>query len=297
MRDILCYLKMNDVEYEENVSFIRLSTIRLGGTAALVAIPDSITKLVGLLRFLSEKSKKYKVIGKMSNILPPDGIYDGVLIKTTGLDKYYLKGSALYSECGVCFPTLTLKLASLGIGGFEELSGIPGTVGGLVAGNAGAFGKEIADVLIDATVYDPEHDAITTLENSELGFLYRNSIFKKKTLFLLAATFKLRQSPEEEIKKNLQKYREIRREKQPCGYPSLGSTFKHPKGLYASKLIDDLGLKGYTVGGSMVSEKHAGFIVNCGNATSTDVKTLVDYIEKTVYQSYGIRLEREIEYL
>lgn len=297
MQEIISYLKMNDVKFEESVGFPTLSSIRLGGTAAVVAYPDSISMLTQLLRFLSEKAKKFKVVGKMSNVLPPDTRYDGLILKTTEMNNYSFTGTSLCAECGVSVPTLAYKTALLGISGLEELSGIPGTVGGLVAGNAGAFGKSVADVLSEATVYDAGRGTVLTLRNDELDFSYRNSIFKEKPLFLLSAVFDLSPSSKEEVRAKILKYREERMSKQPYDYSSLGSVFKRPEGAYAAKLIDDLGLRGYRIGGAMISEKHAGFIVNLGDATSSDVKRLVQYVEERVLTEYGITLEREIEYL
>lgn len=296
MRGIKSYLKMNDVEYEENLSFKVLSTIRLGGYAELVAYPDGVGSLIRLIDFLSESDKKFKVIGKMSNILPPDGRYRGVLVRTDKLNEFHLEGETLCSECGISFPLLVNRLASIGVGGLEELSGIPGTLGGIVVGNSGAFGKEIADVIIKASAYDIKRRKVLALKKEDLDFAYRTSVFKHKPLVLLSATLLVKHQPKEKIKEKIQAFREIRRAKQPSD-PSLGSTFKRPDGAYASQLIDELGLRGYTIGGAEISQKHAGFIINNGNATSADIKELIEYVGNAVFENFGIRLEKEIEYL
>lgn len=297
MRGVIDYLKMNDVEYKENLSFKELTTIRLGGSAAVVAYPESVCELIKLVRFLEKTNIKFKIIGNMSNILPPSGLYNGVIIKTARLNSIYTEGEVVISECGITLPLLAHKLAPLGIGGLENLSGIPATIGGAVVGNAGAFGGEISDFVRFVTVYSHSQDKIITLTKEQLEFSYRSSILKKSQYTVLTVALSLYNTDPYESKRKISEYREERCRTQPYEYPSLGSVFKRPIGHYAARLIDSLGLKGYIVGGAQVSEKHAGFILNKSNATPEDVKELVLYIQERVRTEFGISLEKEIEYL
>ena len=180
------------------------------------------------------------------------------------------------------------------LSGLEGLSGIPGSVGGAVVMNAGAYGKEMKDVVLSTTCMD-KNGKLYTFSNEEQEFSYRNSIFQKKDYIIIETKLKLEYGKKDEIQKRMEEYFKSRKEKQPIEYPSAGSSFKRQEGIITAKLIDDVGLKGYKIGGAQVSEKHAGFIVNYNNATATDVINLINYIKEKVYSKYGIKIEEEIK--
>ncbi len=298
MRDVIDFLKMNDVKYVENVSLCRYSSIKIGGDCDLVAFPSSKSQLVPLAHFLGKNKIRYKILGRMSNVLPPDEDYHSVVIKTDLIRGIIKTGNLLSVNIGETLPVLSNALIELKLSGMEELSGIPGSIGGAIAGNAGAFGREISDLITEIEFYDPKTDTIGVIGGQEAKFSYRNSLFKNTDQILLSARFKLLESSSEKIKSRLAHYRKIRKDKQPCGIPSLGSVFKRPgNGLYAAKMIDECGLRGCQIGGAQISTKHAGFIVNVGGATSADYLALTNYVERRVFERFGIRLEREIEIL
>ena len=188
---------------------------------------------------------------------------------------------------------LAVKLMNEEISGFEELSGIPGTIGGAIFMNAGAYGKEIKDINISTKCMDYDGN-IFELSNKEQEFEYRSSIFNKKNYIILETKLKLEYGKKDEIKKKMEEYLLSRKEKQPLEYPSAGSTFKRQEGVITAKLIDECGLKGFVIGGAKVSEKHAGFIINYNNATAKDVLDLIKYVKEKVYEEYGIKIKEEI---
>ena len=189
---------------------------------------------------------------------------------------------------------LGIKLANEGITGFEELSGIPGTIGGAIYMNAGAYGKEIKDICIE-TKYMDENENIYTLTNQNQNFKYRSSIFQTKEYIILQTKLKLNYDKKENIQNKINEYMASRKSKQPLEYPSAGSTFKRQENIITAKLIDECGLKGYSIGGAMVSKKHSGFIINYNNATAQDVIDLIKYIKEKVYEKSKIKIEEEIK--
>ena len=200
------------------------------------------------------------------------------------------------AESGVLVGKLAQRLLKEEISGFEELSGIPGTIGGAVCMNAGAHGKEIKDVLIEVTAMDYLGN-IYKFSNEELNFSYRHSKFLDENYIILSAKFNLSKGNKNDIGNKMHEYMEYRKEKQPIEYPNAGSTFKRGNDFITAKLIDDAGLKGYTIGGAQVSEKHSGFIINKGNATAKDVLDLVNYIKKIVFEKFEKEIELEIRYI
>lgn len=292
------YLKINDVEYKRKQKLSQYSLIKIGGEAEIVAYPDSEDKLVDLISFCKRIGLKHKVVGNMSNLLPLDDGYDGLVIKADKLNSCKISGNRVTAGSGVKIPGLASKLSSAGLSGVEGLSGIPGQIGGSVRGNAGAFGREISDVILSATLYSPDLDDSFVLSASELDFSYRTSRLARENLVLLSAEFKLTESDRVSVLYEMQRCREIRKRTQPTEYPSLGSFFKRPEdGVAAAKLIDECGLKGMRVGDASVSEKHAGFIINLSNATSSEVLSLASYIEEAVYNRFSVKLKREVEIL
>ncbi len=292
---IIDYLKMNDVEYRENYPMKKMSSVRIGNNASVVAYPKAEGELIELVNFLSECKFRHKIIGRMSNVLPSDEIYNGVLVKTDRFSKIEYSENIITAAAGVSLIGLAFKTCDLGLSGLEELSGIPGSLAGAIYGNAGAFGREISDLLMDVRVYDINRRSIEVISAQECRFGYRDSIFKGNNRIILSARLSLTADQPRNIRQNIEKYKKIRADTQPVGSYSLGSTFKRINGSSAGALIDSCGLKGYRIGGAKISPIHAGFIVNSGEATAADYLRLADYAAERVNNAHGVRLEREIE--
>ena len=231
----------------------------------------------------------------MSNVLIKERLYDGVLIKTTEIISKTEAENRITLSCGASLVAELRPMASRGLGGLEGLWGIPGTVGGMVKQNAGAYGYETADRLIGATCYVRSAHTVTRYTKEELNFAYRDSLLSDKNFVLLNATFELVPKLREDVLSEVKDYALKRRASQPIEYPSLGSVFKRYNGVSAAYYIDGAGLKGYAVGGARVSEKHAGFIVNSADATADDYLRLIDYVKERVMTVFGIELKEEIE--
>ena len=292
----LGYLKMNDVEYEENRDMASLTTIRIGGVARIVAYPREVSELSSLVSFLESYKIKYKTVGRMSNILPTDELYNGVLIKTSNFRGISLKNGVLSLGAGEALPRVAARLCELSLEGFEELSGIPGSVGASLLGNAGAYGRALSDLFVGAVCLIKESGEIYRFSQAEVDFSYRYSTLKESELIILSVELKPTFGDILQIKERMSEYAKRRRLTQPRE-PSLGSVFKRPVSGYASKMIDECDLRGYRIGGAEISSKHAGFIVNKGNARAKEVKRLVELSRESVYKKFGVKLEREIEYL
>ena len=262
--------------------------------ARCVVYPDTREKLVEILSYLHGQQTPYKVIGGMTNLLVKNGVYNGVIIKTDKLRAKSLAETELTLLCGARMGHIIRSMASLGLGGMEGLAGIPGTVGGMVRQNAGAFGYETADRFIEAECYLVGKKKIVTLSKEDMCFTYRSSVLSDSTV-LLSATFDLIPCPSECILDRIYDIQRKRRASQPLEFPSLGSTFKRCKGQSAGYYVDRAGLKGASVGGAEVSEKHAGFIINKGGATADDFLRLIELVKERVYAEFGIELEEEIE--
>ncbi len=293
--ELLDFLKMNEVEYKENLWLKNYSSVKIGGIASQVIFPDTRQKLITALDFLLENKIDYKVFGRLTNVLMDDRRINTVLIKTDKLKGLVKLERSIRLYAGEKISSLAYLLAKEGISGFSALSGIPGSVGGMIKSNAGAFGTEIADIIDSVTAYDTEKRSIVKLVGEDLNFGYRRSIFKDAPLVILYADFRVTKGVPSEILNQISNIKAQRVKSQPMAYPSLGSVFKRPRGDYAARLIDEAGLKGYSIGDAQVSEKHAGFIVNKGNATFDDFLSLVEYVKHVVYEKYGVLLKEEIE--
>ncbi len=292
------YLKLNDVEFKVKVKIKDFSTIRIGGFAKIVAYPDTEEKFCNLISFLTKIGLKYKVIGGMSNILADDAGYDGVLIKTDRLKEIVFNEEYVCAMCGVSMPYLAYLCSMANLSGLERLSGIPGRMGGCVRGNAGAYGTDLSECVFECKTFSPLQNTMKTLTLRELDFSYRGSCLKQSGDIIVSVKLKLKKGDYIEIRNNMDYYKSKRRLSQPVDTPSLGSVFKRTSdGISAAKLIDMCELRGCTYGGASISSKHAGFIVNQNNASSEDVKSLVAIAEKSVYDRFSVKLEREIEYL
>ena len=273
-----------------------MSSVGISTVARAVAYPDSEQRLVTLVGQLIKNEIPFCTLGRMSNVLFKNDVYDGVIIKTTKIKGKTRAENKITLACGESLCSAIAHMARFDMGGLEGLFGIPGSVGGMVRQNAGAFGYEIGERVLSVECYDIEKGEIITLLADNIRFSYRHSSFKNNGLVILSARFLFSQSDEFAVRNEMERCRKSRFLSQPIDKPSLGSTFKGSKeGIPASKLIDDCGLKGYSVGGAQISTKHAGFIINRGDATTKDYVDLSDYAADRVYEKYKIRLEREIE--
>ena len=272
------------------------TSFKIGGTAEQFVKVTNEEELKEAIKYAKGKNLKITIIGNGSNLLVLDKGIRGLVIKID-IQKLEIEKKEKYAEItvGSGYKTMALgiKLMNEGISGFEELSGIPGTIGGAIFMNAGASGKEIKDINISTICMDYD-GKIFELPNKEQEFEYRSSIFNKKDYIILETKLKLEYGKKEEIKKKMDEYLSSRKEKQPIEYPSAGSTFKRQEGVITAKLIDECGLKGFKIGGAKVSEKHAGFIINYNNAKAKDVIDLIKYVKEKVYEKYGIKIKEEI---
>ena len=276
------------------------TSFKIGGPAEIFVKITKLEELKNLLKYCKENNEKLTIIGNGSNLLISDEGIKGIVakiemkgIQITQIDK---ENYEIKLESGVVLGFFAQKLLKEEIQGFEELSGIPGTIGGAIVMNAGAHGKEIKDIVLDVTAIDYE-GKMHTFTNEKCQFSYRHSKFSEKKYIILEARILLKKGNIKEIKEKMNEYAKYRKEKQPIEYPSAGSTFKRGEDFITAKLIDEAGLKGYLVGGAQISEKHAGFIINTGNATSQDVLDLVKYTKEKVYEKFKKNIELEIKYL
>ena len=286
-----------------NEPLYKHSTFRIGGEAKVAYFPESADELAGILDKLSSDGERYIVIGNGSNMLFDDRGFDGAVVFTknvSGVQYTYSGDSVLIeAECGKMLTELSLEAGKKhALSGLEFAYGIPATVGGAVFMNAGAYGGQMSDVVVSTKAYDKESRTVITVEGDAHDFAYRHSIFEEnKNLTVLSTTMKLTLGDAMAISEKMDANMQSRRDKQPLEYPSAGSTFKRPVGYFAAKLIDDCGLKGLTVGGAQVSEKHAGFVVNIGGAKCSDVRELMEKVSGKVFDTFGVRIEPEVIYV
>ena len=271
------------------------TTFRTGGPATRYLKVSSSDELISVLKLLSDEAfDDYYIIGNGSNLLISDKGFDGLIIDMTGMNSVSIDREVITAEAGLMLGLLASTALNNSLSGLEFASGIPGTLGGAVYMNAGAYGGEMKDVVKTVTVYDCSSSEVITLNNEEMDFGYRHSIIKDKPYVVLSATIKLRSGNRDEIEAKMKDYNGRRRDKQPLEYPSAGSTFKRPEGFYAGALIQESGLMGYSVGDAAVSDKHAGFVINKGKATSSDIYRLICEVREKVYADTGVRLEPEV---
>lgn len=273
------------------------TSFKIGGNADLFISVKNEKELKQALNYAKQKQLPITIIGNGSNILVSDKGIRGLVIK---IDIQYININKKedYVEIqvgsGNKMMGLAIQLKNQEISGLEQLSGIPGTIGGAIYMNAGAYGKEMKDIVISTKCMDMAGNTFE-LSNKEHQFEYRSSIFNKKEYIILETKLKLQNGTKKEIEEKMNEFLDQRKEKQPLEYPSAGSTFKRQEGIITAKLIDECGLKGYKIGGAMVSEKHAGFIVNTGDATAKDVINLIKYVKDKVYENYKVKIEEEIK--
>lgn len=288
-------IDISKVKFNEPMS--KHTTFKIGGPAQCLIKVDNIEELKKILNIAKENNIKLTVIGNGSNLLVLDSGITGITIKNNIKKLEIIKNEdniEVIVGAGNNNTEVSQKLLKEGISGYEELSGIPGTVGGAIRMNAGAYGKEMKDIVKDVTFMDYKGN-ITKLEKEKLGFEYRNSMFSSNKYIILETTLVLQKGNENDIKQKMDEYLISRKEKQPLEFPNAGSTFKRGNDFITAKLIDECNLKGYKVGGAEVSTRHAGFVVNKGNATAKDVIDLTNYIKEKVYEKFQKKIELEIE--
>lgn len=281
----------------ENEDMKYHTTYKVGGKCNFYIAPVSIDKLITLLKILRENNIKYKVVGNGSNVIFSSKKYDGVVINLGKINNLIIDDLNVYVEAGHSLIKLTNICANNDLSGIEFASGIPGNVGGAIYMNAGAYNSDMSSLIKDVTYLD-ENFEIKTMTKDEMDFGYRHSIFMNRNYIIISVNLKLERGNKEEIVKLMNDRRQRRIESQPLEYPSAGSVFRNPApDVYSGKLIEDLGLKGYSIGGAKVSEKHANFIVNYNNASPEDIKNLIDFIKNKVKENYDIDLKVEQEFI
>ncbi|WP_455952743.1 UDP-N-acetylmuramate dehydrogenase [Blautia sp.] len=272
-------------------------TFRVGGPAACFLTPSTKEQIREILHICQEEKTPYFILGNGSNLLVSDQGFDGVVLQVyKNMNQVTVEGEHLRVQAGALLSATARKALEAGLTGMEFAAGIPGTMGGAVVMNAGAYGGEMKDILESVTVLTPEGEQ-KELKNEELQLGYRTSVVKEKGYIVLEAVLSLKKGDPEAIKSRMDELKEQRVTKQPLEYPSAGSTFKRPEGYFAGKLIQDAGLRGYQVGGAQVSEKHCGFVINKENATAKDVVDLIHDVQRIVYEKFQVQLETEVKFL
>ncbi len=282
-------------EYLNNAMLKNYTSFKIGGNADIMVFPDTEEKISSVIKKINECSLPSLVIGKGSNMLISDLGFRGVVINTCKFDKIYLADeTTVVCQSGASLSRLCRFALENSLTGLEFAFGIPGTAGGAAYMNAGAYGGEMVDILVSCDHILPDGSKHSYFGN-ELNLSYRHSAYSDNDLFILTLTLKLKKGDPTEIKAKMDELMAKRKDKQPLEYPSAGSTFKRPEGYFAAALLDECGLKGFTIGGAKVSEKHAGFVINQGNASANDVLRLIEHCQKTVKKLKGVHLEPEVK--
>lgn len=296
IRKMFCDLLGEDRVFTEE-AMSQHTTFKIGGPADYFLMPDKGEDVGRVIKICKEKEIPYFILGNGSNLLVGDGGYRGAVIQIyRNMSSVTVEGNEITAQAGALLSAVAAAAKNASLTGFEFAGGIPGTIGGAVVMNAGAYGGEMKDVLTEVTVMNAEGD-IFTLPTEELELGYRTSIIITAGYIVLEAKIRLKEGDPEVIRETMKDLTIRRTTKQPLEYPSAGSTFKRPEGYFAGKLIMDSGLAGYQVGGAQVSEKHCGFVINAGDATARDVRTLMDNVRDIVYKKYGVTLEPEVKFL
>lgn len=283
--------KIGDIIVDAKLS--KYTTYKVGGICKILIYPKNVEKLVELMEIINKYNTKYFILGNGSNVLFSDNLYDGIIIKLDNFNDIEFKDNLIRVGAGYNLIKLSLEASKRGLSGLEFASGIPGTIGGAVFMNAGAYSSDIKSIVKSVTVLTDDLKVVT-LSNSEMKFKYRESILQKKRGYIcLECVLKLNYG-DKELLTEIIKDRKLKRKKtQPLEYPSAGSVFRNPDGMYSGKLIEDLNLKGYQVGGAKISEKHANFIINVGGARASDIKEIIDVVKAKVKDKYNINLRVE----
>lgn len=272
-------------------------SFKVGGPADFLLKPKTEDEIKRLIEFLKNENIPYIVIGNGSNLLVKDGGIRGVVIKIAdNFNKFEIEDTKVIAQSGALLSFMGKAILNKSLTGFEFAAGIPGTLGGAIAMNAGAYGGEMKDIVKSVRLMDSKGNIIE-LSNKEMEFEYRRSLISKSEYIVLSAIMELKEGNFDEIKGYMKELTKSRVTKQPLNLPSAGSTFKRPEGHFAAKLIEDSGLKGLTLGGARVSEKHSGFVVNIGDAKAKDIIELINVVKSTVYSKFGVMLEEEVKIL
>ena len=273
------------------------TTFRIGGPADYFVMPETVEEVAAVLKLCKEEEMPYFILGNGSNLLVGDKGFRGVVIQLyKNFDELQIEGTTVTAKSGAMLIRVAKESGKSGLTGLEFASGIPGTIGGAMVMNAGAYGGEMKDVVTAVTVLTKD-GKIKTLTGEEMKFRYRGSVVEDEGYIVLEAVMELKEGNLEEIQARIDELSVQRKTKQPIEYPSAGSTFKRPEGYFAGKLIQDAELRGYRVGGAQVSEKHCGFVINRGQATAEQVAALIDTVREQVMQKFGVLLEPEVRYL
>lgn len=277
-----------------NEPMSRHTTFRVGGEAAcLIKVPDS-KRLARLILFLEQTGHDFFLLGNGSNLLVSDSGYDGIILKLEEeFEKVQVDGLKIIAGAAASLSQVAKRAMEEGLAGMEFASGIPGTLGGAIVMNAGAYDGEMKQIVKEVNVMDQAGN-ILTLNNETMEFGYRSSVIRNRPFIVLSAVLALEEGSREEIMEKMKDLAEKRREKQPLQYASAGSTFKRPEGYFAGKLIMEAGLRGFSIGGAKVSDKHCGFIVNTGNATAQDIYEVIQEVQEKVKEQFGVWLEPEV---
>ena len=294
LSQINAFLEANQtINVKTNEPLSKYTFTKTGGPADLLALPTSVPEVRQLLVAAKQNQLPITVIGNASNLIVRDDGISGLVIILTAMDQIDVQGTTVFAQAGAGIIQTSEAAYSGSLTGLEFAAGIPGSVGGAVFMNAGAYGGEISDVLTSAEILTQDNE-IETLTNAELNFSYRHSLIQENGSIVLSARFEMAKGVAPTIREKMDELNALRAAKQPLEYPSCGSVFKRPVGHFVGPLIQKAGLQGHQIGGAQVSEKHAGFIVNRGGATATDYLTLIAYIQETIWHKFEVRLEPEV---
>ena len=295
METLIKELEQKNITLLKQEPMKKHTSFRIGGNADIYISPKSSEEIQSILFLAKKYDVPVTVMGNGSNLLVSDKGIRGIVIQIgEDMSTILVKGEKITAQAGALLKTIGEKALQSSLEGFAFAAGIPGPLGGAVCMNAGAYGGEIKDILVEAEVLT-EDLQIKKFSTQQLQFSYRHSIIPEKGYIVLSATFLLKKGNQKEIAQKMTELAQQRREKQPLNFPSAGSIFKRPQGYFAGKLITDAGLKGYSIGDAQVSQKHGGFIVNKGNATCADVLALIEHCQKTVFEKFGVMLETEVK--
>ncbi len=285
------------IEYSENTPLAPYTSFRIGGAARLLVFPKTCDEVVEAFEILRDESVRTLTLGNGTNVLVADEGYDGAAVILSCMRSFAVDGEYITADAGMPLTKLASVAAKNSLSGLEFAYGIPGTLGGGIYMNAGAYGGEMAQVVAQSRYYDMATGECGTVEGAAHEFAYRHSAYMDSTRIVLSATVKLARGDKGEIEAAMADYMSRRRDKQPLEYPSAGSIFKRGRGFITAQKIDEAGLKGRRVGGAEVSEKHAGFIINKGGATAKDVLELIGIIKTEIYEKFALELECEVRYV
>lgn len=293
INDIALFIKQNNLgDVYKSIPFSKMTTLKIGGNIELLYFPNSINSFIKVLKLIRKNNIEYFLIGNGSNVLANDNPYKGIVINLREIDfKYKLKDNYVIASAGMGIAKLIFSLMKYDIGGLEFLIGIPGTIGGMIYMNAGAYGHNISEYIIELRVIDKDNN-IKVLKREELEFSYRDSTIKENNMIVLDAKIKVERKEKEKIKEEIKFYLENRKENQPLQHYNAGCTFKN-KDISSWKLIDEVGCRGFRIGDAGVSEKHANFLINYGNASAFEMMNLINYLKHKVRDEKSIELDCE----